>query len=475
MTAQTQSMPAGVQILGKVTPEYAQILTPEAMTFVADLHRTFNPTRLALLAARVERQKQFDAGVLPTWLPETADIRSGEWQVAPTPDDLQKRWVEITGPVERKMMINALNSGADVFMADFEDANSPTWENCIDGQINLMDAVRQEMRFTDEAKGKSYELNETIATLLVRPRGWHLVEKHVLIDGAPISASIFDFGLYVFHNMAERLSRGTAPYFYLPKLESHKEARLWNDVFVRAQDKLGAPQGSIKATVLVETVLGALEMEEILYELRQHSAGLNAGRWDYIFSCIKKFRTHSEQVLPDRAQVTMTVPFMKAYTELMVRTCHKRGAHAIGGMAAFIPSRRDAEVNKNAMNQSHRRQGARGQRRLRRHLGGPPGPGAPGPRHLREQDGRQDQPAHGHAGRRGRQVHRRRHHQHRRARRHHHRGRAAPEHRRGAAIRQLLAPGQRRRGHLQPDGGRGHRRDLPLPDLAVDPQWGQAR
>ena len=348
MTAQTQTMPVGVQILGNVTPEYAQILTPEAMTFVADLHRTFNPTRLTLLAARVERQKQFDAGILPTWLPETESIRRGEWQVAPTPDDLQKRWVEITGPVERKMMINALNSGADVFMADFEDANSPTWTNCIDGQINLMDAVRHDMTFTDEAKGKSYALKETIATLLVRPRGWHLVEKHVLVDGAPISASLFDFGLYVFHNMAERLSRGTAPYFYLPKLESHLEARLWNNAFVRAQDKLGAPQGSIKATVLVETVLGALEMEEILYELRAHSAGFNAGRWDYIFSCIKKFRTHSEQVLPDRAQVTMTVPFMKAYTELMVRTCHKRGAHAIGGMAAFIPSRRDVEVNKNA-------------------------------------------------------------------------------------------------------------------------------
>ncbi len=334
-----------VTILGPMKPGFEQILSEDALAFVADLHRRFNPRRQALLAARGERQAQIDAGRMPGFLPETASVRSSAWQVAPTPDDLQQRWAEITGPVDRKMVINALNCGADVFMADLEDANSPTWENCVEGQINLYDAVRRQIRLEDSERGRTYELNETIATLLLRPRGWHLVEKHLLVDGEPISASLFDFGLYVFHNAAERQRRGTSCYFYLPKLESHLEARLWNDVFVHAQAQLGIAHGSFRATVLIETILGALEMDEILYELRDHSAGLNAGRWDYIFSAIKKFRNDAARLLPERAQVTMTVPFMRAYTELMVHTCHKRGAHAIGGMAAFIPSRRDPEIN----------------------------------------------------------------------------------------------------------------------------------
>lgn len=322
-------------------------MTPQALAFVADLHRHFNPVRERLLQARIERQQQLDSGVLPDFLPETEAIRAGVWKVANTPPDLMDRRVEITGPVERKMMINALNSGARVFMADLEDSLSPTWANVIGGQVNLMDAVRRTLEFTN-AENKHYRLNEQIATLMVRPRGWHLVEKHVLIDGEPVSASLFDFGLYFFHNAAELVKRGTVPYFYLPKMESHLEARLWNDVFNFAQDALGIPLGTIRATVLIETVLAAFEMEEILYELREHSAGLNAGRWDYIFSAIKKFRHQPNLMLPDRSQITMTVPFMRAYTELLVRTCHKRGAHAIGGMAAFIPNRKDPQVTERA-------------------------------------------------------------------------------------------------------------------------------
>jgi malate synthase len=279
---------------------------------------------------------------------ETEAIRREAWRVAPTPADLQMRRVEITGPVERKMMINALNSGANVFMADFEDALSPTWANVVQGQINLMDAVRRTLAL-DTPEGKRYRLNEQIATLLVRPRGWHLVEKNVLVDGQPISASLFDFGLYFFHNARELLRRGTAPYFYLAKLEGRREARLWNEVFSLAQDILDIPRGTIRATVLIETIAAAFEMDEILYELRRHAAGLNAGRWDYIFSIIKKFHNQAGAVLPDRAQVTMTVPFMRAYTELLVKTCHRRGAHAIGGMAAYIPSRRDPEINERAL------------------------------------------------------------------------------------------------------------------------------
>ena len=340
--------PAGVEITGSINSAVEEILTPAALTFLAELHRRFNPTRLELLAKRGQRQEAINQGAKLGFLEETAEIRQGDWRVAPAPADLDDRRVEITGPVERKMMINALNSGAKVFMADFEDALSPTWDNVTAGQVNCRDAIRRTIEFHNP-DGRIYKLNETTATLVVRPRGWHLVEKHLLIDGEPISASLFDFGLYMFHNAKELLDRGSGPYFYLPKLESHLEARLWNDAFVYTQDKLGIPQGSVRATVLIETILAALEMEEILYELRDHAAGLNAGRWDYIFSAIKKFARRADQILPDRSQVTMTVPFMRAYTELLVRTCHKRGAHAIGGMAAFIPNRRDPVVTENAL------------------------------------------------------------------------------------------------------------------------------
>jgi malate synthase len=329
-------------------PDDAGVLTTEALELVAGLEREFRDARDALLAARWARQERILAGELPDFLESTRSVREGDWQVAPVPGDLEDRRVEITGPAgDRKMVVNALNSGARMYMADFEDANSPTWANVVGGQQNLTDAI--ERTIAVETPEKSYRLNEDVAVLLVRPRGWHLVERHVEVDGRPVSASLFDFGVYLQRNAERLLARGTGPYFYLPKLESHLEARLWNDVFCAAQDRLGLPRGTIKATVLVETVLAAFEMDEILYELRQHSAGLNAGRWDYIFSVIKKFRDREEFTLPDRSQVTMTVPFMRAYTELLVRSCHRRGAHAIGGMAAFIPSRRDAEVNELAL------------------------------------------------------------------------------------------------------------------------------
>jgi malate synthase len=337
--------PAGVEIhpSGEMIPAFNEVLTEEALAFVAKLHRAFSSRRQELLARRAARQIEIDAGTLPDFLPETKAVREGEWQVAPIPAGLQRRHVEITGPTERKMLINALNSGANMFMADFEDANSPTFANMLQGHINLRDAIERVIEF-DAPDGRHYKLNDQVATLLVRVRGWHLVEKHVLVDGEPISASLFDFGLYLFHNGQRLLDKGFGPWFYLPKLESHLEARLWNDVFNLAQDELGLPRGTVKVTVLIETILAAFEMEEILYELREHIAGLNAGRWDYIFSTIKKFR-RADMLLPDRVQVSMTVPFMRAYTELLVRTCHKRGAHAIGGMAAFIPSRKDPEVN----------------------------------------------------------------------------------------------------------------------------------
>jgi len=338
----------GVTVLGPIEGRFAEVLTPEALGFIARLQREFGPTREALLRRRAERQAALDAGELPDFLDETRHVRDGSWTIAPVPPDLQNRRVEITGPVDRKMMINALNSGAQVFMADFEDACSPTWSNVIQGQINLSDAIDRTIELT-APDGRLYRLNEQTATLLVRPRGWHLVEKHVLVDGKPISASLFDFGLYLFHNGRRLLERGTGPYLYLPKLESHREARLWNDVFVFTEETLGLPHGAIKATVLIETILAAFEMDEILYELRDHAAGLNAGRWDYIFSIIKKLGRRPDAVLPDRAQVTMTVPFMRAYTELLVRTCHRRKAHAIGGMAAFIPSRRDPRINEVAL------------------------------------------------------------------------------------------------------------------------------
>ena len=340
--------PAGIQVTDQSADHLHRILTPDALTFLARLHRTFDGRRRELLAARDERQAAFDAGAMPGFLPETAHIRDDpSWRVAPAPADLDDRRVEITGPVEPKMMINALNSGARVFMADLEDALSPTWGNVVTGQWAVSEAVRRRLTFeTDE---KSYALQPEIATLVIRPRGWHLDEVHLHIDGSPISASLFDFGLAFFHNAREQLDRGSGPYFYLPKLESHLEARLWNDVFVAAQEALGIPRGSIRATVLIETILAAFEMDEILWELREHASGLNAGRWDYIFSLIKKFHTRSDMLLPDRAQVTMAVPFMRAYQQLLVRTCHQRGAHAIGGMSAFIPNRREAEVTENAL------------------------------------------------------------------------------------------------------------------------------
>jgi malate synthase len=337
-----------LELKGPIRGRAAEVLTPEALEFVAGLQREFGGRRLDLLRLRDQRQARLDAGESPQFLPGTKSVRESEWRVAPPAKDLQDRRVEITGPTDRKMLINALNSGARVFMADFEDANTPTWANLVEGQVNLIDAIERTLDFTSP-EGKEYRLNPKVATLVVRPRGWQLEERHVEVGGRPVSGSLFDFGLYFFHNARRLLEKGSGPYFYLPKLESHLEARLWNDVFNFAQDGLGVPRGTIRATVLIETILAAFEMEEILYELREHSSGLNAGRWDYIFSVIKKFRNRPDFVLPDRALVTMTVPFMRAYTELLVKTCHKRGAHAMGGMAAFIPSRRDAEVNRVAL------------------------------------------------------------------------------------------------------------------------------
>lgn len=345
MSTQTDTLLEGIDITGTMCSQYDQILTPEALQFIAHLHRRFNGRRLELLRLRDLRTIAIQKGEMPQFLPETAPIREADWTVNAIPSDLQNRRTEITGPVDRRMVINALNSGANVFMADFEDASSPTWSNMIEGQINLYDAIRRQIDFTSE-NGKVYQLNDKVATLVVRPRGWHLHEKHLLIDNQPISASLFDFGLYFFHNAHQLLQNGSGPYFYLPKLESHSEARLWNEVFIAAQEWLRLPLGTIKATVLIETILAAFEMDEIIYELRHHLAGLNAGRWDYIFSIIKKFKDYPEFILPDRTQVTMRMPFMRAYCRLLVQTCHKRGAHAIGGMSAFIPSRRDAEVNR---------------------------------------------------------------------------------------------------------------------------------
>ena len=333
-------------------PDEAGVLTTEALDLVVALEREFRGRREELLHARAERQERITAGELPDFLESTRAIREGDWRVAPVPADLQDRRVEITGPAgDRKMVINAFNSGARIYMADLEDANSPTWDNVVGGQQNLTDAIERTISL--EQGEKRYALADEVAVLLVRPRGWHLQERHVEVDGRHVSGGLFDFGVYLARNAERLLDRGTGPYFYLPKLESHLEARLWNDVFCFAQDHLGIPRGTIKATVLIETILAAFEMDEILYELREHSAGLNAGRWDYIFSVIKKFRDRPEFVLPDRVQVTMTVPFMRAYTELLVRTCHGRGAHAIGGMAAFIPSRRDAAVNEVALARVH--------------------------------------------------------------------------------------------------------------------------
>src|SRR5438067_3332949 len=339
--------PQDVAVGGRVTAEFAPILTPPALAFIAKLHREFEPRRQELLARRAARQREFDAGKRPDFLPETATVRQGEWRIAAQPQDLLDRRVEITGPTDRKMVINALNSGASTFMADFEDANCPTWHNMVDGQLNLRDAVRRTISF--EQGSKHYQLHEKTAVLIVRPRGWHLDEKHLSVDGKPVSGAIFDFALYFFHNAKELIARGSGPYFYLPKMESHLEARLWNDIFVAAQRELGIPRGTIRATALIETVVAAFEMDEILYELREHSAGLNIGRWDYIFSCIKKFRGNPDFCLADRSQVTMLAPFMRAYALLLVKTCHRRGAPAMGGMAAQIPIKNDPAANDAAL------------------------------------------------------------------------------------------------------------------------------
>jgi malate synthase len=337
-----------IELQGKAEPGFEEVLTPDALEFIAELQRRYGATRKTLLEARAERRERLRAGGTLDFLEETRDVREGDWRVERVPEDLQRRWVEITGPTDRKMMINALNSGADGFMADFEDANAPTWRNMVLGHVNLRDAIDGTISH-DSADGRHYELNSDPATLLVRPRGWHLPERHVLVDSEAVSGALFDFGMYVFHCARRLLSAGSGPYFYLPKLESHLEARLWNDVFCFAEDTLEIPRGTIKATVLIETLPAAFEMDEILFELREHSAGLNAGRWDYIFSSIKCFADRAEMVLPDRGAVTMTVPFMRAYTELLAATCHRRGAHAMGGMAALIPSRRDEEANEQAL------------------------------------------------------------------------------------------------------------------------------
>ena len=340
-------LPAGVQIDAPIHPRFEEILTPEALAFVAKLHRTFEPRRQELLKQRSERQARIDAGEMPDFLPETKHIREGAWRVAPLPKALECRRVEITGPVERKMIINAFNSGADSYMSDFEDSNSPNWFNQVQGQVNLKDAIRRTITF--ESGGKTYKLNDRIAVLQIRPRGWHLDEKHVRVDGSRVSGGLFDFGLVFFHNAHEQIARGAGPFYYLPKMESHLEARLWNDVFCLAQDELGIPRGTIKATVLIETILATFELEEILYELREHSAGLNAGRWDYIFSCIKKFRKNKDFCLANRGAITMEVPFMRSYSLALVQACHKRGAPAIGGMSALIPIKNDPEANERAL------------------------------------------------------------------------------------------------------------------------------
>ncbi|MGH8781214.1 malate synthase A [Paraburkholderia sp.] len=345
--ANTLTLPQGMEITATIEPGFETILTPDALALVAKLHRAFEPRRQELLKLRAERTKRLDAGERPDFLAETKNIRDADWTIAPLPKDLECRRVEITGPVERKMIINALNSGADSYMTDFEDSNTPNWTNQITGQLNLKEAVRRTISL--EQNGKSYSLNDKVATLIVRPRGWHLDEKHVTVDGQRVSGGIFDFALFLFHNAKEQLTRGSGPYFYLPKLESHLEARLWNDIFVAAQEAVGVPRGTIRATVLIETILAAFEMDEILYELREHSSGLNAGRWDYIFSAIKKFKSDQDFCLADRVQITMTVPFMRAYALQLLKTCHRRNAPAIGGMSALIPIKNDPAANDKAM------------------------------------------------------------------------------------------------------------------------------
>lgn len=349
-TAQAVNLPQGIALTAPVTGRMAEILTPDALAFLTHLERTFGEMRRTLLLARHKVQLKLDEGWRPSFPSETHAVRSSDWRIAAIPQDLRDRRVEITGPVDRKMVINALNSGANCFMADFEDATTPTWENLVTGQINLCDAVRRSIDYTDTASGKRYALHDKTATLIVRPRGWHLDEAHVLVDGKPMSGSLFDFGLYLFHNADALRQRGSGPYYYLPKLEHYLEARLWNDVITEAQNQLGLPVGTVKVTVLIETILAAFQMDEILYELRDHIVGLNCGRWDYIFSVIKKFRNDPNFILPDRAQVTMTTPMMRAYSHLLIQTCHRRGAFAMGGMAAQIPIKSDPEANEIALN-----------------------------------------------------------------------------------------------------------------------------
>jgi len=346
---ETSSPPPGVAIRGAIEPCYERVLTADAVAFAVELERKFGAERERLLSRRADLQQRLDTGWKPDFLPETKVIRDNDWRVAPIPHDIQDRRIEITGPTDRKMVINALNCGANVFMADFEDANTPTWENLIEGQANLTDAVRQTITFDDPETGRHYSLNDKTAVLFVRPRGWHLPEKHVLVDGKPMSGALFDFALFFFHNAKELVARGSGPYFYLPKIESHLEVRLWNDVFLHAQAKLGLPKGTIRATVLIETIVAAFEMDEILYELRDHSAGLNCGRWDYIYSFIKKFAEDPNCVMPDRGQVTMTSRFLRSYSLLLIKTCHRREIHAMGGMAAQIPIRDDPAANEAAM------------------------------------------------------------------------------------------------------------------------------
>lgn len=344
----THISPSGVEILGHLEPGYREILDHDALSFLAGLHRRFDRRRQSLLRKRKARATELDAGAFMIFPHETADIRASEWTVRPAPADLQDRRVEITGPVDRKMVVNALNSGAKCFMADFEDATAPLWDNLVQGQINLRDAIRRQIDFTDEKSGKQYKIGDDVAVLIVRPRGWHLEERHVLINGEPVSGSLFDFGLYLFHNHAALKARETGPYFYLPKLESRHEARLWSLVFQHAEDELGLGRGTIRATVLIETLPATFELDEILYELKDHIVGLNCGRWDYIFSYIKCLKNHPEHVLPDRSSVTMTVPFMRAYSRRVVAVCHRRGAHAMGGMSAFIPVKNDPDANEAA-------------------------------------------------------------------------------------------------------------------------------
>ncbi|MEQ8475646.1 malate synthase A [Fulvivirga sp.] len=349
MIATTEKIPIGMKVLPEVSADFSTVLTPEALSFLNALHQKFNEQRLELLKARVERQRAIDSGHMPDFLESTKAIREGDWTVAPIPQDLIDRRVEITGPVERKMIINALNSGAKVFMADFEDSNSPNWTNTVQGQINLRDAIDGTITFEHPKTKKLYKLNEETAVLFVRPRGWHLEDKHILVNDQPISGSLLDFGLYFYHNAQNLINKGSGPYFYLPKLESHLEARLWNDVFVFAQDYLSIPQGTIKATVLIETITASFELHEILFELKEHSAGLNCGRWDYIFSYIKKFKNLEGFIMPDRAQITMDVHFMKSYAQAVIKACHKRNVHAMGGMAAQIPIKSDLEANEIAL------------------------------------------------------------------------------------------------------------------------------